>query len=494
VNAATWLLEGTTRRPEAPAFMQQGKTVSHAAWHERVLRAAALLRAGGTRPGDRVALISPNTPDAAAVFFGAMLVGAVVVPLPASDPPPRLGRMLARAKPGAVFAEGRASATAAQLAPNARVFGSVELDATVSSDRAPAAVASQDPALVLFTSGSTGEPRGVILSHENVIANTTSILASLPIREDDRMMAVLPFYYSFGASVLFTHVRAGASVVFNNQFMFADRVLEEMVREECTSFAGVPSTYQLLLRRSSLPKMTFPRLRYVQQAGGRLPPNFVRELAERLPGTEIWLMYGQTEATARLTCLDPKRLGDKAHTIGRPIPGVTLEIVLPDGSLAAPGEVGELVARGKNIALGYLDEPEATAETFSGGALRTGDLGKVDADGFFVLVDRAKDFLKCAGYRVAMKEIEDVLVAFEGMVEAAVMGIPDELQGEAVQAFVVHGQGESARSAFEAYCKRALLPHLQPRVTVFVDALPKTAAGKLARAELKELARGDEVG
>ncbi len=493
MNAATWLLEGSERRPDELAFAQQGKYLTHREWRERVLAVAAYLRASGVEPADRVASIAANGPDAAAVLVGTMLVGATAVPLPASDPAPRLGRMLARAKPAAIFADGRAATVAKELAPNAIVFGLAEIAAASASSAAPArgargaSTAPDDPALVLFTSGSTGEPRGVVLSHENIVANTTSILASLPIRETDRMMAVLPFYYSFGASVLFTHVRAGAGIVVNNQFMFADRVLEEMVREQCTTFAGVPSTYQLLLRRSSLPKMTFPHLRYVQQAGGRLPPNFVRELAERLPHVEIWLMYGQTEATARLSCLDPARLADKAHTIGRPIPGVTLEIVRPDGTPAPQGEIGELVARGKNIGLGYLDEPEATAETFVDGSLRTGDLGKVDEDGFFVLVDRAKDFLKCAGYRVAMKEIEDVLVTFPGVVEAAVVGIPDDLQGEAVQAFIVHPRGDDARKDLESHCKRALLPHVQPRVTVFVDSLPKTAAGKLAREKLRSM-------
>jgi acyl-CoA synthetase (AMP-forming)/AMP-acid ligase II len=490
MNAATWLLEGGTRRPDAVAFAQQGKHLTHREWQARVFAVASHLRSAKVSPGDRVALIAANDSDAAAVVVGSMLVGATAVPLPASDPAPRLGRMIARAKPVAIFAEGRAANTARELAPHTSVFGKAEIDAAPSNGATPSGSAA--PALVYFTSGSTGEPRGVVLSHENVVANTTSILASLPIHESDRIMAVLPFYYSFGASVLFTHLRAGACVVINNKFMFADRVLEEMIQEECTSFAGVPSTYQLLLRRSSLPKMTFPHLRYVQQAGGRLPPNFVRELAERLPTTEIWLMYGQTEATARLACLDPKRLSDKAHTIGRAIPGVSLDIVRPDGSPAAVNEVGELVARGENIALGYLDEPEATSESFRDGALYTGDLGFVDDDGFFVLVDRAKDFLKCAGYRVSMKEIEDVLVTFDGTVEAAVAGMPDDLQGEAVCAFVVHPRGEGARQDFQAFCKRALLPHVQPVTTIFVDALPKTAAGKLARATLREMvpARG----
>ena len=487
MNAAAWLLEGSRRRPDAPAFVQQGTRVSHHDWHARVRRTAGFLARLGVRPGERIAIVSPNSPHAAALLLAIVHAGAVAVPLPASDPPERLRRALARSSPVAVFAEGRARAMLGELVPTASMFGPAEIDAAPPAEPAETAVAPAAPALVLFTSGSTGEPRGVVISHENIVANTTSILASLPIRETDRMMVVLPFYYSFGASVLFTHVRAGACLVINNQFMFADRVLEEIVREECTSFAGVPSTFQLLLRRSSLPKMTFPSLRYVQQAGGRLAPSFVRELAERLPATEIWLMYGQTEATARLSCLDPRYLAAKAHTIGRPIPGVELTIVHPDGRPCSAGEVGELIARGKNIALGYLDEPEATAETFAGGALRTGDLGKLDEDGFVVLVDRAKDFLKCAGYRVSMKEIEDVLVGHAGVVEAAVVGIPDELQGEAVQAFIVHESGEGARGELETYCKRSLLPHLQPKVIVFVDALPKTANGKLARAALRAM-------
>jgi acyl-CoA synthetase (AMP-forming)/AMP-acid ligase II len=447
-------------------------------------------------PGDRVAILSPNTPDAAVAMLAAMCLGAVAVPFPASDAAQRLARMAERARPVAIFASDKLRAAAAQIAPDARVFGPQELETRAARPPETAPVSDATPALVLFTSGSTGEPRGVVLSHGNILANTSGILATLPIRPTDRMMAILPFYYSFGASVLFTHVRAGACLVLNNQFMFADRVLEEMIREECTSFAGVPSTYQVLLRRSSLPKMSFPSLRYVQQAGGRLAPPFVRELGERLPGVELWLMYGQTEATARLTCLDPSRLTDKAHTIGKPIRGVSLAVERPDGTAASPGEIGEIVARGASIALGYLDEPDATAETFrrspSDGrvALHTGDLGKVDEEGFFVVVDRAKDFLKCAGYRVAMKEIEDVLLAFEGVIEAAVVGIADELQGEAVQAFVVHREGEAARAGLDVYCKRALLPHVQPRVIVFLEALPKTSSGKLARAELKKLVEG----
>jgi acyl-CoA synthetase (AMP-forming)/AMP-acid ligase II len=368
-------------------------------------------------------MLAANGSDTAAAIVGAMLAGATVVPLPASDRPARLERMLARAKVAAIYAEGRSAKTARELAPGTTVFGAAEIDAVADPTMADVARHDSDPAAIYFTSGSTGEPRGVVLSHRNIIANTTSILASVPIRETDRIMAVLPFYYSFGASVLFTHVRRGACVVINNRFMFADQVLEEMIKEECTSLAGVPSTYQLLLRRSSLPKMTFPHLRYVQQAGGRLPPNFVREL--------------------------------------------------------------------DNVALGYLDEPEATAESFRDGALYTGDLGFLDADGFFTLVDRAKDFIKCAGYRVSMKEIEDIIVAFDGMIEAAVVGIPDELQGEAVQAFVVHSKGEAVRGDLEAFYRKALATHLQPKITVFLEALPKTAAGKLARASLRAMLRAE---
>jgi acyl-CoA synthetase (AMP-forming)/AMP-acid ligase II len=501
VSFAAWLLAGA-EEPARAAFVASSPTgpriVSHAELRGRVHAAKALL-ARTVAPGDRVAVLSPNSPDAAVAILATIALGAVAVPLPASDPAPRLARMVAQTRPTAIFAEGRLAKTAAEIAPEAELLGSAEIDAALGGAAEPTlggtdAVLEDDPALVLFTSGSTGEPRGVVLSHANLVANTSAILAALPIRARDRMMAILPFYYSFGASVLFTHVRAGACLVLNNQFMFADRVLEEMIREECTSFAGVPSTFQILLRRSSLAKGTlrFPHLRYVQQAGGRLSPPFVRELQERLPGAEIWLMYGQTEATARLSCLDPMRLIDKAHTIGKAIPGVTLEIVRPDGSLADPEEVGEVIARGPNVALGYWHEPEATAETFRptprGRSLFTGDLGKVDPEGFFVLVDRAKDFLKCAGYRVAMKEVEDVLVGFEGTVEAAVIGVPDELQGEAVKAFLVHPRGEQARADLDLFCKRALLPHLQPREVVFLEALPKTSSGKLARAELRRLA------
>src|SRR5205085_1843755 len=229
-----------------------------------------------------------------------------------------------------------------------------------------------DLAGLLFSSGSTGRPRGVMLSHRNLSSNTESILSALGIDSDDRVMAVLPFHYSFGASILHTHLAVGASIVIDRRFMFPDKVLQRMIDTRCTGFAGVPSHYQILLRRSQFKSMKFPDLRWLQQAGGKLAEAFVREIREAHPAAKLFVMYGATEATARIAVMPAEEIDSHPASIGKPIPNVTLELLGDDGKPVAPGEVGEIVVQGPNVALGYFEDAEETAATFRDGKLHTG--------------------------------------------------------------------------------------------------------------------------
>ena len=203
------------------------------------------------------------------------------------------------------------------------------------------------------------------------------------------------------------------------------------------AIAGVPSHYQILLRKSKMAKMSFPSLRYVQQAGGQLPRSFIHELREALPGKQIFIMYGQTEATARLSYLPPELLDSKPGSVGKGIPGIKLAVLDESGRPVKPGETGEIVAEGGNIAAGYWRDPEESAHSFRDGKLYTGDLATVDEDGFIFIVDRAKDFLKCGGKRVSSRYLENVLLGFPDLLEAAVVGVADEVLGEAAVAYVV---------------------------------------------------------
>ena len=328
-----------------------------------------------------------------------------------------------------------------------------------------------------------------MVTHANIVANTDSIIDCLDLTQNDRMMVVLPFHYCFGTSLLHTHLRVGGSLVVGSRFGYLEDMLRRLEHSECTGFAGVPSHFQILLRNSSLRKKIFPHLRYVQQAGGHLAPSFVHELRQVLPHTRIYIMYGQTEATARLAWLPPECLEAKTGSIGTAIPGVTLRVLSSVGTEVRPGEIGEIVAEGENITLGYWRSPDESARYFRDGRLFTGDLATVDDDGFIFLVDRAKDFVKCAGRRISCRQIEDRLLESEALLEAAVVGVPDEVLGEALKIFLVLGHLDSIdiKELVRTRCGAYLPYQLKSKDIVILSRLPKNSAGKVLKQELKKL-------
>jgi acyl-CoA synthetase (AMP-forming)/AMP-acid ligase II len=343
--------------------------------------------------------------------------------------------------------------------------------------------------MLLFTSGTTGKTRGVMITHRNILANGRGIVERLQLQADDRVMVVLPFCYSFGVSLVTTHLLMGACLVLDSRFMFPDKVLERMRETQCTGFAGVPSHYQSLLRRSRLKAMQFPTLRWVQQAGGRLSPPLVSELRAALPGVRVHLMYGATENTARIACLPPERLDDKPGSVGLPLPGTRVSIVDEDGAPLEPGQVGRIVVHGESVSPGYFAEPEATREVFGDGWLRTSDLGHLDEEGYLMVVDRVGDFLKCGGTRTSVKGVEDALLRCPDVVEVAVLAVPDDTLGEAVAVLVVRGPDapHGLLERLHALAKESLPLALQPRVVHLVDALPKSDGGKVQRRALRAL-------
>jgi acyl-CoA synthetase (AMP-forming)/AMP-acid ligase II len=502
MNVAEYLLADKDTEHVALSFPQSQHSYT-ALRAQAGLVAAYLLRTGATE-GDRVLLIGDNSYFWVACYLGIMQAGLVCVPIAGNSQPRDMDYVLETTGAKVVCAQGSVDRAhqgslagrhllterevpAVPHAASQRCFSTLPTDTTAST--AYAAVRPRDLAALVFTSGSTGQPRGVMVSHTNIIANTDSIISYLSLTGRDRIMAVLPFHYCYGASLLHTHLRAGGEVVVDNRFMYPEAVLQRMIETKCTGFAGVPSHFQILLRSSSLRKKQFPDLRYIQQAGGYLAPAFIRELREALPETRIFIMYGQTEATARLSYLPPELLDTKLGSIGRGMPGVRLRVVNEKGQEARPGEVGEIVAEGANITLGYWRAPEESAEHFQDGVLYTGDLAKVDEEGFIYVVDRAKDFLKCRGEKVSCRQLEETLLEDEELVEAAVVGIPDDVLGEAAKAFVVprtrDANGLAERVA--SFCKSRLAPHLLPKEIVVLPFLPKSSAGKVMKAALKAL-------
>lgn len=495
MNVCDYLLDWKT--PDAPALLTLNAQHSYGELQAEARKIAALLLASGSRKGQRAILLADNGLFWVAAYLGILRAGLVCVPLPPKIAREDLEYIVRVVEPAFVLADSRTLAMLPGLAPTTRTI----TDAAQPCDSSVLSIAdgaqadandfpqteAQDLAALMFTSGSTGKPRGVMISHANIIANTESIIEYLSLTSRDRIMAVLPFHYCFGTSLLHTHLRVGGSVVVEPRFLYPEVVLQRMHDTECTGFAGVPSHFQILLRRSKLAKMSLPHLRYVQQAGGQLAPVFISELRRALPGKQIFVMYGQTEATARLSYLPPGFLDSKLGSVGKGIPGVRLKVLGDGGQPVAPGETGEIVAEGANVGLGYWRDEVETARCFRGGRLYTGDLATVDADGFIYIVDRAKDFLKCGGKRVSCRQLENVLLDHPALLEAAVIGEPDDVLGEAAVAYVVprDPKNNPTSEQLRVHCKEKLPLPFVPKRFVLLKTLPKNSSGKVLKAVLK---------
>lgn len=341
---------------------------------------------------------------------------------------------------------------------------------------------SESTAELIFTSGSTGKPKGVVISHKNLIANTQSIVTYLELNQGDRMLVVLPFYYCYGLSLLHTHLRAGGSVVLNNSFIFLGSVIKDLKEYKCTGFAGVPSHFQILLRKSdSFKKTEFPDLKYVTQAGGKLPPIFIDEFRESHPNIKFFVMYGQTEATARLSYLPDQLYESKKGSMGKGIPGVELRVINEEGEKIKPGETGEVIAKGDNIMKGYFEDEEGTKNALRNGWLYTGDLGTVDEDGYIYLTARKKEIIKVRGKRISPKEIEAVILAIPEVIDCSIEGIEDDIEGEMLKATVVIRKDASELISIESikrHCSKYLALHKIPNLFEIKQDLTISATGK----------------
>ncbi len=513
-NVAVRLLKAGKEEATAIRFGEQSVTYREL----RVAVANLAARMAAAEPaGARVGLVAENGPFFVVAYLAAIRAGLCVVPMPTAVQREWLTQVIANTETGLLLASQRSARDEDLQAVHAEAGFELwveaegeTLGAVVRQDGAVAGALGDedgeagtgldrpidpatDLAALFFTSGSTGEPKGVMVSHRNIETNTRDIIEYMGLTAADRAMVVLPLHYCYGLSVLHTHLAVGASVVLNNTFMFPEKVLDEMVAQECTGFAGVPSHFQILLRKTRFPEREFPHLRWLQQAGGKLPDPYIRELRASHSGVGLFIMYGQTEATARLSYLPPGRLDDKLGSVGQGLASTILEVLDEEGIPVAPGSgaVGEIVATGDNVALGYWRDPEATERYFSGGKLRTRDLATVDHDGFIFIVDRARDFIKSMGNRISPKEVEDIIAERPEVVEVAVIGVPDDVWGEALKAIVVLASPDALGSEeIIRHCNERLPNYKVPGHVAVVSALPKNESGKV----LKGVLRSDHAG
>jgi long-chain acyl-CoA synthetase len=503
--------------PEKVALIHEEVRATYSDINSRANCLAHYLLEQGVAIGDRVVFIFENCLEYAVCYYGIFKAGAVAVPLSSGLKPQSLEPLLAELEPAAIISSARFERLLKQVNPqliqNSKlIIQNLNLDwsgykgemtkwESVLQDGGTAdpgiEIRASHLASIIYTSGSTGRPKGVMLSHRNIVANTQSICQYLNLTEKDIQMVVLPFFYVMGKSLLNTHFAVGGTVVINNQFAYPAAVLNQMIEEEVTGFSGVPSTYAYLLHRSPLEKCKnkLNSLRYCSQAGGHMANTVKQKLRQVLPEhTQIYIMYGATEASARLTYLKPGRFEDKMGSIGEPIPGVILRIMDQKGRELPAGEKGELVASGPNIMQGYWEDAEATARVLDKQGYHTGDTGYQDKDGFFYVEGRKDNLVKVGGHRINPQEIEDALLSTDLIVEAAVIGLPDDLLGHKLSALIVPQNGDCTAKKVLALCSQKLPKFKMPTDVKMVHSIPKNANGKTDRAKCIELVSGGHAG
>lgn len=481
--------------PDRIAIIDGQRRASYGEFWAQARGFADVLRGTGLQRGDRVAIVLPNRMEAATACYGTWLAGGVAVPLDVQARVRDLSPWIRHCDARYVVHERshRDAEQAVAGLPSVRLSIALEEQQPICAPKASAGetrgsadiARSDDLALILYTSGTTGAPKGVMLSHANLLANAESVIAYLGLGCNDSVLSVLPFYYAYGASVLHTHLISGARIHLERNLVFPNLIVEALAAHRVTCFSGVPSTFALLLDHAELGKHDLSCLRYLTQAGGPMTPALTRKLRAALPHPRLFVMYGQTEATSRLTWLPPERLEEKLGSVGIPVNGVTVKIVRDDGTAAAPGETGEVWARGPNVMLGYWNNAEATRDTLRDGWLRTGDLGHLDGDGYLFLAGRRSDVIKTGAHRVHPADIEEAIAELPGVIEAAVVGVDDEVMGQAIKAFVVvETLTEGGADRIKAHCRARLPPFKIPKYIEFVAALPRTASGKVRRVQL----------
>ncbi len=349
----------------------------------------------------------------------------------------------------------------------------------------------KDLAAILYTSGSTGKPKGIMLSHANIVAGASIVSTYLKITAVERILAVLPFSFDAGLNQLTTAFQQGGTLVLMN-FVFAKEIVQMLLKERISALAGVPTLWSLLAQSNSmLHKHTFPHLRYITNTGGAMPLNVLDTLREALPTTKIFLMYGLTEAF-RSTYLPPEELDRRPTSIGKAIPNTEILVINDKGKPCQPGKTGELVHRGPTVSLGYWGHPELTERVFrphpllppelcgSEKVCYSGDLVKMDEDGFLYFVGRRDTMIKSSGFRISPTEVEEVLFQSGKLQGAAVIGIPDEMLGQSIKAFVVPLNGISIDpNDLLAFCGERMPRYMVPTSVEILDELPKTSNGKV---------------
>lgn len=498
-----FLEKSTARFPDKVCLICEGQRLTYTEVERRANRLAHALQAYGVRRGDRVVLYLPNSIALVVGIFAALKAGAVFVVANYTTKRDKLTYILnncqasalitsqARAEMAVHMVEDVPSLITTIITGDTAPSGCHALDdiqATFSDAHPPNRNIDLDLACLVYTSGSTGDPKGVMEDHSSVDFATGSIIDYLENVSDDIIINVLPLSFDYGLYQLLMAFKIGGTLVLERGFNYPAAVLQRMEAERVTGFPGVPTVFTLLLRMD-LNRYDLSSLRYLTNTAAALPPSHIRQIQEAFPWATLYSMYGLTE-TKRTLYLPPKQLDKRPDSVGIAIPGTEVWIEDSEGRRLGSDEIGELVVRGRHVMRGYWGDAEATRVRFRPGSIfgerlcYTGDLFRMDDEGFFYFVARKDDIIKSRGEKVAPKEVENVLYQLAGVAEAAVVGVPDRILGQAIKAFVVTQDHALSEAKVLRHCRNHLEDFMVPKQIEFCDTLPKTTSGKIKKTGL----------
>ncbi|HLA85519.1 MAG TPA: AMP-binding protein [Thermoguttaceae bacterium] len=518
-----FLEQTALKLPDKTALVQGGRRMTYAELDRQANQLAHALQSLGVRRGDRVVIHLGNEIETIVSLFAVLKAAGVFVMVNPTTKATKLAYLLDNSGAAAVIVQARRlDALGPTLAQREHLRSVVTVGRGVATEPAGRQTWSMemlltrhaadvtppttptidlDLAALLYTSGSSGEPKGVMVTHRNMISAAESITTYLENTEDDVLFNLLPLSFSYGLYQPLMAAKFGGTVVLEQSLAYPHAVLAKLVQERATGLPLVPTMAALLLQLD-LEKYDLSSLRYITSAGAALPIEHLEGLRYVAPGAKIFVMYGQTEC-ARAAYLPPDQLDQRPTSVGRGMPNQEVAVVDEHGERVEPGETGELVIRGSHVMKGYWEMPEATAATLRPGpfdddrpVLWTGDLFRIDEEGYLYFVARKDDVIKCRGEKVSPREVEDVLYRHPSVAEAAVIGVRDDVWGEAVKAFVVlRPDDETSQETDEETDKQALLRHcaehledyMVPREIEFREELPKSDNGKILKRELREV-------
>lgn len=468
MNYVTTLLAGMSGRA-ALISAKSGQQLAGRDLQESISGLAAAFQRVGVAPGDLVLLVCDLSPASLIAYLSVLCCGGVAVPIE----PGRIDKarsclpVKAIWRPKAVY-DSDALPTVAGL--------DLAAGLEIACPRSP-----NDLAALMATSGSTGQPQFVQVTHENLLANNTAIIETQGLGPNDKAYLMLPLSYCFGLSVALTHLQVGGSVVLDPRgFLVPKKSIAAMAAMECTSLPGVPTVFRTLKIRGFLDGVELPHLRRFLQAGGALDVPTIQYFRQTYPGVDFFVMYGQTEATSRISTMPPEMLEERLGSVGLPLPNVEVKIgPADDGMIPAAGEI---LVRGPSVTAGFWPDGR-TADRFDGAWLHTGDLGYLDKDGFLWISGRIGDFAKVRGRRINLSDVESIVRAIPGAADCAVMARPSDEAGEAIQ-ILIEIETTAVSNDVIRRAENIIQPEWNPCSIIIVDHLPRTASGKVAKQRL----------